>query len=401
MTHVRLGHPYEAWRLMCAMVGRRVGRAFTSLRWTTMRAYSNAVDAMAASIADAHVPASSTYTYRRPKYTIPKAMRAFQQPTVAYQVPRLHYLTEIQEVDNALPDAVANTGTIERIIGLDLEWNFGLSVGKTAVLQLATAFDIYVIQLSKMRNLPNSLASILTDPHIPKTGVAIHQDLAKLHRDFGLIPAGGLELSRLAWRFDAERWQNHRFLISLRDLCKGYLAVDLDKGATRISSWTQTPLSNEQIEYAASDAYVSLELVHAILLHAYRRNAITLNEIRACMQEAPHNRLRKPQRSHSMSAPLAHQRAWEAWKQGASLQELALEKHIRLTTAGTYIAKAVQESPNPVEHGSETWHRLRAEYSAADMRPITVRYAHGFARHGVFNYAELHQILHAFRMAQI
>ena len=373
MTHVRLGHPYEAWRLMCAMVGRRVGRAFTSLRWTTMRAYSNAVDAMAASIADAHVPASSTYTYRRPKYTIPKAMRAFQQPTVAYQVPRLHYLTEIQEVDNALPDAVANTGTIERIIGLDLEWNFGLSVGKTAVLQLATAFDIYVIQLSKMRNLPNSLASILTDPHIPKTGVAIHQDLAKLQRDFGLIPAGGLELSRLAWRFDAERWQNHRFLISLRDLCKGY---------------------------AASDAYVSLELVHAILLHAYRRNAITLNEIRACMQEAPHNRLRKPQRSHSMSAPLAHQRAWEAWKQGASLQELALEKHIRLTTAGTYIAKAVQESPNPVEHGSETWHRLRAEYSAADMRPITVRYAHGFARHGVFNYAELHQILHAFRMAQ-
>ena len=146
-----------------------------------MRAYSNAVDAMAASIADAHVPASSTYTYRRPKYTIPKAMRAFQQPTVAYQVPRLHYLTEIQEVDNALPDAVANTGTIERIIGLDLEWNFGLSVGKTAVLQLATAFDIYVIQLSKMRNLPNSLASILSDPHIPKTGVAIHQDLSLIH----------------------------------------------------------------------------------------------------------------------------------------------------------------------------------------------------------------------------
>lgn len=328
-------------------------------------------------------------------------MKAFQQPTLAYQVPRLHYITEVQEVENALPDAMANTGTLERIIGLDLEWNFGLSVGKTAVLQLATAFDIFVIQLSQMKHMPDSLASILTDPHIPKTGVAIHQDFAKLQRDFGLIPAGGLELSRLAWRYDAKRWQNRRYLISLRDLCKGYLGVDLDKGATRISSWTQTPLSNEQIEYAASDAYVSLELAHAMLLYAHWKNAITLNEVRASVQEALQTRLRKPQRSNSMSAPLAHQRAWDAWKQGTSLQELALEKHIRLTTAGAYVARAVQESPNPIEHGSETWHRLRAEYSDAAMHPITVRYAHGFARHGVFNYAELHRILNALRMVQI
>lgn len=385
---------------MCAMRGCHIGSAFASLRWATIRTYSNAVDELAASIADAQVPASSTYTYRRPKYTIPQALKAFQQPILACQVPRLHYLTEVKEVDNALPGAMANTGTLERIIGLDLEWNFGLSVGKTAVLQLATAFDIFVIQLSQMKHIPNSLASILTDPQVPKTGVAIHQDLAKLQRDFGLIPAGGLELSRFAWRYDANRWHDRRYLISLRDLCKEYLGVDLDKGATRISSWTQTPLSNEQIEYAASDAYVSLELAHAMLLYAHQKNAITLDEVHASVQEAPRTRLRKPQRSNSMSTPLAHQRAWDAWQKGTSLEKIAFEKHIRLSTAGIYIAKAVQESPSPIEHGSETWLRLRAEYSDPVMHPITVRYAHGFARHGVFNYAELHQILNAFRMAQ-
>ncbi|KOS13601.1 ribonuclease h-like protein [Malassezia pachydermatis] len=332
------------------------------------------------------------YSYRSPVYSIPAALHALHLNNMANKKvpPQMHYLTTERQVNDAVTDALASIGTVGPTVGLDLEWNFGLRVGKTAVLQLATASSIFVIQLSRIRKMPVVLHKMLVDPGIYKVGVAIHQDLAKLQRDFHIEAAGALELSRVATFVDPARWQQRRTLISLRDLCTTYLHRDLDKGTTRISSWTHVPLSPEQIEYAASDAYVSLELAHALFLFGHQAGRLTT--IPTFLEQMAHVKRRRP-RISSSTGTLAHERAWEAWRQGHTLASLAGEKQIHLLTAATYIARALQQQPSSfvIERGSPLWHRLRDEYSQPAVRRVTIRYGLLLAKHGIFTYAELYR----------
>ena len=374
--------------------------------------HARVLDDLAASFADAYpsasasasVHASSTpssmpqYTYERPQRVVQRAIqKILRQTSYTHAIPTLHYVTKSHLVDKLLPSALARTDTLGGIVGLDLEWNFGLRMGKTAVAQLATANDIFVIHLSQMKRLPDTLVAMLQDPHILKTGVAVRQDLSKLQRDFGIKTCGALELSRIAWKLDPERWNGRRALISLRDLCAAYLGCDLAKGPTRTSSWTQVPLTNEQITYAASDAYVSLELAHAMLLDAHAKRPMSSEEAQKLLTEVSQAKGRRVAARPSTSVPLAHHRAWDAWVQGQNVHEVAEAKGIRISTAGTYVARALAESITPVEQGSQTWHRLRTEFSHPSMHYIAVRYAYGFVKQGVFTYPELHQFLQSLR----
>ena len=186
----------------------------SSTRYVTDHA--RVVDDLAASFADAYpsasttsasVPASSPsssmpqYTYKRPHGVVQRAIQTIlKQSPYTHAIPTLHYVTKSHLVDKLLPPALAHTDTLGGIVGLDIEWNFGLRMGKTAVAQLATANDIFVIHLSQMKRLPDTLVAMLQDPHILKSGVAVRQDLSKLQRDFGIETCGALELSRIAWK---------------------------------------------------------------------------------------------------------------------------------------------------------------------------------------------------------
>ena len=132
----------------------------SSARYVTDHA--RVVDDLAASFADAYpsastsasVPASSTsssmpqYTYKRPHGVVQRAIQTIlKQSSYTHAIPTLHYVTKSHLVDKLLPPALAHTDTLGGIVGLDLEWNFGLRMGKTAVAQLATANDIFVICL--------------------------------------------------------------------------------------------------------------------------------------------------------------------------------------------------------------------------------------------------------------
>lgn len=370
---------------------------------------SKRLDAIAAATADAvsektsaraSAPPDPTlpfYTFREPTGSIPRALEEWApEHRVRAGAPRLHYLVHKHEVDAHVPLALASLGTLHRTVGLDLEWEFGLYVGRTAVMQLATATDIFVIQLSRMPTVPGSLIDMLQDPRIHKVGVAIQQDLSKMERDFGIRSVGGLELSRVASELDPERWTKRRTLISLRDLCMTYLQHDLDKGPTRISSWTRIPLTEMQLAYAASDAYVSLELVHAIPLHAHRRRPLTYAQIGDALDHAMQTRTR-PSSPTTRKRPMAHERAWQAWVDGSDLATLARERQIQLSTAATYVAKALSDASIPMEQRGTLFQRLRSDFSAPLVLPVTVRNASRFARLGVFSYKELYRMLQVLR----
>lgn len=152
-------------------------------------------------------------------------------------------------------------------LGLDIEWNvsYNGSAQRTALLQICSPSLVLVLHLSSMgTQLPPLLKSILEDPTIIKTGVAIKNDALKLQRDFQIHTRNALELSNLAKLAQPERWKDRKYLISLRDLTRTYLGRRLRKDAVRISNWEKYPLTKEQIEYAASDTFVSLEVLRAI-----------------------------------------------------------------------------------------------------------------------------------------
>lgn len=165
-------------------------------------------------------------------------------------VPR--YLRRAADVNKALEVA-------QGPFGFDVEWKPTFVKGQPqspiALLQLAKEDQILLIQLSAMNEFPERLREILEDPHIIKAGVGIMEDAKKLWRDHGVSLLGAVELSHLARSADSSRWAGgkSRELISLTRLLEAYRSRRLNKGKARMSNW-ELPLTDQQINYAASDA---------------------------------------------------------------------------------------------------------------------------------------------------
>ncbi|XP_039283645.1 exonuclease 3'-5' domain-containing protein 2 [Nilaparvata lugens] len=143
-----------------------------------------------------------------------------------------------------------------RVIGLDCEWvSEGKKTNKIALLQLAS-IDGYcsLIRLCALGNVPNSLKELLSDRSIIKTGVAVNSDASRLLRDYGVPCKGVLDLRHLAQAVGSVP-------AGLGKMSNLYLNKELDKDwRIRCSNWEDSCLSERQIQYAADDALVSVQL---------------------------------------------------------------------------------------------------------------------------------------------
>lgn len=182
-----------------------------------------------------------------------QALKKGRAPAVAYT----RNEEEAEELLQCIPLGSA--------LGFDMEWNFEWDTQrsyKTALVQICSPSLIVIIQLSALKRLPPRLRTLLEDRNTIKTGVAIKADFTKLERDYGVAANGVLELSTFARRVQVEYWrqQNKKGLISLQQLCRTYLERHLVKDEVRTSDWEQE-LSARQVQYAASDTYVGLEIL--------------------------------------------------------------------------------------------------------------------------------------------
>lgn len=166
------------------------------------------------------------------------------------------------------------------VLGFDCEWvTVGGARRPVALLQLAShrglcalirLSDLSVIpselkvnktSKSKMFGIPvlnmfllNLLKEILEDANIVKVGVAPLGDANYLVRDYGICVASTLDLRYLAIMC------GHR-PGGLAKLSEDHLNVKLDKNwRIRCSDWEASTLTSKQIEYAAKDAHVAIEL---------------------------------------------------------------------------------------------------------------------------------------------
>ncbi|WP_022660354.1 3'-5' exonuclease [Paucidesulfovibrio longus] len=143
----------------------------------------------------------------------------------------------------------------EELIGFDTEtrpvFKKGHTPGPPNLLQLATADRVFVIQLQHV-GLDKGLAKLLADPEVIKSGVAVHDDLVGLKKIYKFTPKGFVDLGQISQQL---KMQTH----GLRNLSANLLGFRVSKGA-QCSNWARDPLSSKQIDYAATDAWISREL---------------------------------------------------------------------------------------------------------------------------------------------
>jgi ribonuclease D len=147
----------------------------------------------------------------------------------------------------------------ETLLGFDTEtrpvFKKGKKPGPPSLVQLATAEKAYVFQINLLP-LCNGLCDLLADPDIIKTGVAVRDDILGLQRLAEFTPSGFIDLSDVTARANM---QTH----GLRNMAANLLGFRISKSA-QCSNWAKDKLTPQQINYAATDAWVSRELYVAL-----------------------------------------------------------------------------------------------------------------------------------------
>jgi ribonuclease D len=150
---------------------------------------------------------------------------------------------------------------IERheIVGFDTETRPSFKRGqvyKVALLQLAIPGKVFLIRLHHT-GLPHDIISIFENPGIHKAGVAIHDDIKSLQKLNKFTPASFVELATLARTSGLQ-------VESVKKLAGLLLGIRISKSA-QTSNWEAPTLTEKQIDYAATDAWVCLEIYSKLL----------------------------------------------------------------------------------------------------------------------------------------
>lgn len=156
--------------------------------------------------------------------------------------------------------------------GFDMEWRVmfkkGAPEAKTSLVQIAAANadlseSLVVLGRIHTTGLTKKFKAWIRDETRGKTGLNMRGDASKLKRDFGLVTSRVIELATLA---------NERFggcpsgpSWSLARLCEHVLGKNLPKDKTRMSNWEREELNENQIKYAAMDAWASLLVYRALM----------------------------------------------------------------------------------------------------------------------------------------
>lgn len=156
-------------------------------------------------------------------------------------------------------------------VGFDLEWPVSFTSGavenKVALIQICPAEDkCYLFHIAAMGTLPSALKTLISHGSIIKYGINIEADFWKLERGFDIqvreilrksvIDLGTLANAKLK---SSERW-------TLDGLARNVLQKRLDKNMhVCCGDWDNWPLSENQMQYAAADAFTCYLLADKLM----------------------------------------------------------------------------------------------------------------------------------------
>jgi len=171
------------------------------------------------------------------------------------ELPFFSYEGEIVVVDSKekLKDSVEYLSRFS-FLGFDTETKPSFKKGHinhVALLQLSTHERAFLFRLNK-QELPKKIISILANPSILKAGIAIRDDVKVLQAKTKFVPSGFIELQDEAKSRGIE-------CFSLKKMTGIVLGVRISK-AQQLSNWEADELTEPQLRYAATDAYLSYKI---------------------------------------------------------------------------------------------------------------------------------------------
>ncbi len=176
-------------------------------------------------------------------------------PEKVNQLPLIHYEGKIHVIEDPKDELTClEQLQKESLLGFDTETRPSYRSGviyPPALVQFATSEAVYLIRLIKHK-FTLLLTELMQNGNIIKTGVAVHDDVSELQTLAMFRPENLLDLSQVAARFNIKKK-------GLRNLAALFLERRISKNG-QLSPWHQPRLSNKQIRYAATDAWISREI---------------------------------------------------------------------------------------------------------------------------------------------
>jgi ribonuclease D len=149
----------------------------------------------------------------------------------------------------------------EKLLGFDTETKPTFKKGRfhqVALLQLSTRDQAFLFRLNKV-HLPEFVIEIFESKDITKVGVALKDDLNGLNKVVPFEPDGFIDLQQFVKQFGIE--DN-----GLKKLVANVLGFRISK-KSQTSNWELDELSKEQLEYAATDAWVCRQIYETLMNH--------------------------------------------------------------------------------------------------------------------------------------
>ena len=149
----------------------------------------------------------------------------------------------------------------ETIWGFDTETRPAFRKGithKPALIQMSNSAYAFLFRLNRL-GFPNRLVRVLNNPSITKIGVALHDDLKELGLYKRIKPAGFIDLQKIVSDYGIESK-------GLTKLAAIILKFRISK-SQRVTNWENQDLTDAQLKYAATDAWVCYEIYRELMKH--------------------------------------------------------------------------------------------------------------------------------------
>lgn len=170
----------------------------------------------------------------------------------------LFLITDKEQLKSALREIHKH-----KVLGFDTETKPAFKKGEynnVSLLQIATTEAVYLFRINLI-GFTKELADIFEDPEFIKVGISIRDDIKELQKLRNFEPAGVVELNTIA----KELGVKHE---GVRSLSAIFLQIRISK-TQQTTNWERETLNEKQLRYAATDAWVCLEIYNQLLYKGF------------------------------------------------------------------------------------------------------------------------------------
>ena len=146
----------------------------------------------------------------------------------------------------------------EPVLGFDTETRPSFKKGKvypTSLIQISSLEQSWILRVNRI-GYPKRLLKLLSGEIPLKIGLGLQDDLRKLRADFQFEPHGFLDLQNYvaAFRIDEKGLKKISGIVLNRRISK----------SQQVSNWDADVLSEAQLRYAATDAWICLMIYNSL-----------------------------------------------------------------------------------------------------------------------------------------